>query len=89
MDNDDASECRDEMRRAADEWAVACLADERGRSDALMRVLAERSYVYALESLLATIAGATTPTTAPAVAAFVAAQAATKALIPATKTSVA
>lgn len=53
MDNDDAQECRDEMRRAADEWTVACRLDARGNTDALMRVLAERSYVYALESLLA------------------------------------
>ena len=53
MDNGDTQECRDEMRRAADEWAVSCRLDVLGRSDALMRVLAERSYVYALESLLA------------------------------------
>lgn len=52
MDNDDAQECRDEMRRAADEWAVSCRLDATTGA-ALMRVLAERSYVYALESLLA------------------------------------
>jgi hypothetical protein len=56
MDNDDAQECRDEMRRAADEWAVACRMSADGTAStwsALMRVLGERSYVYALESLLA------------------------------------
>lgn len=40
------------------------------------------AYMTALETLLTTIAGATTPPTAPAVATFIAAQAATKALIP-------
>jgi hypothetical protein len=47
------------------------------------------TYLGALEALLGTIAAATTPPTSAAVTAFVSAQAATKALIAATKASVA
>lgn len=47
------------------------------------------AYLTALETLLSTIAGATTPSTSAAVVAFVAAQAAGKAAIAATKASVA
>lgn len=54
-DTDDAQECRDEMRRGEYEWTQAAMMAGAGRTWGAEagRRRAERSYVYALESLLA------------------------------------